>query len=239
MHRRPSRTYNGNVVRLYPIRFRYLEDTSKFAAWQYIEAEIRKDPSDPRPESYNVRDETIQPLELVPSTDADMRCRILEKSPHFFGSVEELLARNREDSVSLGTIRPAEILGTSVRPRDEGERDEWELKEQELFAQKTLIGPEPKKIDFPEAKFFVKWRCNDSSCTKHEMSLHDWGIHELSRKLEGDPEAQIKMRDKMNSDLDLTKRDVYLYLGNFRGTMFNFGLMAAYSAPKSRQVNLF
>jgi len=154
------------MIRLYPIRFRYLEDASKFVAWQYIEAEIKKDLSDPRPESYNVRDDSIEPLDFVPSTEAERRCHILEQSPHFFRSVEELLIRNKEMSTSLGTIRPAEILGTSVRPRDEGERDEWELKEQEILAQKTLIGPDPKKIDFPEAKFFVKWRCDDPSCTK-------------------------------------------------------------------------
>jgi hypothetical protein len=228
------------MVRLYPIRFRYLDDSSKFSDWQQIEAEIRKDPSDPRPESYNVRDDTIRLIGSIPANEPDRRCRILESSPHFMRSVEHLLARNKESSVSLGTIRPREIVGYSVRPREEIEREEWELKETEILAQKTLIGPEPKRIDFPEAKFFVKWRCDDIACnTTHEMSLHDWGIHQLYRKLEGDPEGQTKLLDAMRKRLDQSKRDIYLYLGNFRGTMFNFGLMALYSAAKHRQGALF
>src|SRR5258708_2318173 len=199
------------MVRLYPIRFRYLDDSSKFAAWQYIEAEIKKDTSDPRPESYNVRDDTIRPLENVPPGEADRRCKILESSPHFMRSVEHLLAQNKETSISLGTIRPAEIMGFSVRPREEHERDEWEQKDNEVLAQKSLIGPEPKKIDFPEAKFFVKWRCDDSACkTTHEMSVHDVGIHQLYRKLAGDPEGQIKLLAAMRRKLDLSARDIYL-----------------------------
>jgi hypothetical protein len=228
------------MVRLYPIPFRYLQDSSKFTAWQYIEADVTKDLSDPRPESYNIRHDTIEPRETISPDAADQRCKLLEQSPHFFSSVEELLKRNESHATSLGTIKPREILGISVEPRTEYERDEWEQKEVELFAQKTLLGPEPRKIDFPEAKFFVKWKCADGQCTTpHKMSLHDWGIHELYRKLHGDPNGQAKLRDQMLNYLDQRTRDVYFYLGNFRGTMFNFGLMAAYSATKQRQSSLF
>lgn len=41
------------LMRLYPIRFRYLEGSQQFKKYQWIRANIRKTSADPRPESYN------------------------------------------------------------------------------------------------------------------------------------------------------------------------------------------
>jgi len=226
------------MVRLFPMPFRYIEKTRQFVAWQYIDVDVERDLSDPRPESYRIRLDSIELSKTIPPTKHDARCKLLERSPNYFKSVEELLEAQRERKTSLGIVKPAEIIGFSVEPRAEHERDEWELKEQEIFAQKTLMGPEPRKLDFPEAKFFIQWRCDDASCTGHKMSIHQWGIHELYRKLHGDPNAQMKLRDKIAAELDDRVKDIYLFLGNFRGTMYNFGLMDSYSAKKQRQLEL-
>jgi hypothetical protein len=48
-----------------------------------------------------------------------------------------------------------------------------------------------------------------------------------------------KVLGAMWSRLDLKKRDVFLFLGSFRGHQHNFGLMDSYSPEKQRQGELF
>lgn len=68
------------------------------------------------------------------------------------------------------------------------------------------------------------------------MHLHQWGIHELYRKLKSarDRDLERKVIDAMRRELDESARDVYLFLGNFRSVMYNFGLMDSYSPPKRK-----
>src|SRR5437588_2219736 len=76
------------MVRLYPIPFRYLESPQAFKSWQMIEAEVQRDESDPRPESYKIKFRTIVVGEKV--TNHDERRAYLERSPHFCKSVSDL-----------------------------------------------------------------------------------------------------------------------------------------------------
>jgi len=70
------------------------------------------------------------------------------------------------------------------------------------------------------------------------MGVMQWGLHELYRKLEDDPDRERKVKDKMWTELDLSRRDVFFFLGNFRTTMWNFGLMDSYSPPRSSHLAL-
>ena len=54
-------------VRLYPIRFRYLEGALQFKKYQWIRANITKAISDPRPESYNIAPDSIDGLVKSPN----------------------------------------------------------------------------------------------------------------------------------------------------------------------------
>jgi hypothetical protein len=226
-----------NMVRLFPINFRYLDPEQKFKAFQYIEADIRKDESDPRPESYRVRHDSIEVKEFIPPGENERRVNLLLKSPHYCESVEELWEKNAKDGTSLGIVRPDKILDYSIEFRSEDERDQWLEKEAEILAQLQLLGPPLKKLDFPQGKYFVKWRCRNEACLTHNMSIHQWGIHELARKLEGQKDAKKKMLAKMKSELDDSKQEIYLFLGNFRAMLFghNFGLMDSFSPNKERQ----
>lgn len=45
----------GNLIRLYPITLRYMKEP--FKAYDFVEAEIERNSSDPRPESYKINQE--------------------------------------------------------------------------------------------------------------------------------------------------------------------------------------
>lgn len=220
------------MCRLYPIPRRYLEPEHRFKKFQIIRARVWPDPSDPRPESYKTDAESIEPMEVIPSSKSELRRAFLEQSPHLCKSVEELLERQKEKGTSLGIVCPDSITDVSIGLRPASERREWEEKEQARQQQKRLFGSKPKPLDFPEALFYVHWLCADERCAKpHRMSLHEWGLHELYRKLAGDPDREEKVKAAMMRHLDEGERDLFLFLGNFRSTMYNFGLMDSYSAP--------
>jgi hypothetical protein len=217
------------MVRLYPIPRRYLDPGNQFHAFQFIRARVTPDTSDPRPESYRIEADSIEPQELVKKHE--VRRQFLEGSPHFCKSVEELLERQKAKATSLGIMVPDSITDCSIEKRSESERADWMAKEEARQKQERLFGSKPKPLDFPEAKFFVHWLCNDERCKGHKMGLHQWGIHELYRKYKDKPGGKEKVIQAMHRHLDQGEKDIFLFLGNFRDTMYNFGLMDSYSAP--------
>jgi hypothetical protein len=226
------------MIRIYPIPFRYLKGDQAFRSWQVITAEVQRDESDPRPESHRIRFNTIKLGDEIKKHHE--RRGFLERSPHLCTSVGDLRRRQKNEGISLGIVRPRTILGCEIELKEEYERALHEEKEKEVLAQLLLFEEESKPLDFIETRFRVDWTCQGDECgtPKHEMFLHKWGIHELFRKLRMDPQGETKILQAMWSRLDLTKRDVYLFLGSFRTIIWNFGLMDAYAAPRQDQMLL-
>jgi hypothetical protein len=231
------------MCRIYPIPLRYLEPAHQFRGFQWIKARVTKDMSDPRPESYRVEAQSIEPQEVISHESHGLRRSILEGSPHLCKSVEELKERQRAQSTSLGIIIPESITDCTIEMRSEAERREWMTRERARAAQEVFpFGERPKPLDFPEAKFYVHWECNDERCARHKMSLHQWGIHQLYRKYDEPEVAKEKVIQEMYRRLNQWEKDIFLFLGNFRDVMVNFGLMDSYSAPSrqaQRQGTLF
>ena len=224
------------MIRLHPINFFDLAKPQRFSAWDWIEAEITHDDGDPRPESFRVKQDTIRIVATV--KDADEKRRYLTAVPQQFRCVLDLVEVGKTGGTSLGVVVPKQLARCRVRRRNDTERDEWAEKERAVLAQGHLFH-KPKQIDFPDLEFLIAWTCPSEKCPGHEMSFHDWGIHELSRKLDRDPQRELKIREKMEEMLDDSKRDVYLMLGNFRGRLYQFGLMGVLSVKRQRQGSLF
>lgn len=225
------------MIRLHPIPYRYLREG--FAAFQWIRAKVTKHGSDPRPESYRIDDRDIKVEEKIPASAYTMRRKLLERSPYLFKSLEELRIRQQSEETSLGIVRPKEILGCYLEKKSQKDRQEWLDKESAVLSQEVLFGEKMKPIDFVDVRFKVRWRCDDSRCEGHDMALLQWGVHELYRKLRSDPKCEEKVIDAMRQQLNLDKKEVFLFLGSFRDVQFNFGLMDSYSPKRQAQDELF
>jgi hypothetical protein len=60
---------SGKPLRLYPIPYRYLGDgKEQFRLYQWITADIQKRPDDSRPESFRIDCDSIEPGEVIPTT---------------------------------------------------------------------------------------------------------------------------------------------------------------------------
>lgn len=77
---------DGEMRRLYPVSFRFLEEKVKFKKWQWIEANVSKATKDHRPESFKVIDrDSIKALEIIPPTNSWSQREIWwEKIPQSF-----------------------------------------------------------------------------------------------------------------------------------------------------------
>ena len=75
-------------VRMYPIRFRYLEGALQFKKYQWIRANITKATSDPRPESYNIAPDSIELGDIITADKTwEERCAWLLNENTVFPSV--------------------------------------------------------------------------------------------------------------------------------------------------------
>ena len=56
---------NKQLIRLYPIRYRYLEGKNQFSKYQWINVKLSKAASDSRPESFNIAEGSIKLGETI------------------------------------------------------------------------------------------------------------------------------------------------------------------------------
>lgn len=228
----------GRLVRIHPVPRRYMDPKHHFKAFQWISARVSQHPTDPRPESLRIDPASIEVGGEIPAKEASERRRWLDRSPSFVSSVRELKERQHDDKTSLGILRPAAIHSVRVVPRSKAEREEWFKKEEEVLAQENLFGEKPKPLDFPALKFLIAWTCADAQCpAKHEMSLLEWGAHELARKYRNPREREEKVLEALRRRLT-GEYEPYLFLGSFRGRLYNFGLMGMYTPRKTSQTEL-
>jgi len=85
------------LVRLYPIRYRYLMGESQFKKYQWIKAKIEKANSDSRPESYNLVENTIEIGNIIGTGDDWIeRKKWIINQNTLFNSVEDLLISQKK-----------------------------------------------------------------------------------------------------------------------------------------------
>jgi hypothetical protein len=107
---------DGSFVRLYPVRFRYLDDEQQYGKYQWISVMAERKANDPRPESYRPDCDTITPEGPPLGTSdgwAERKRWVLNGASQ---SIEELDDRRKQDNTSLGIIRPEVIEGLDIRP---------------------------------------------------------------------------------------------------------------------------
>lgn len=110
------------MVRLYPIRFRYLEGAQQFRKYQWIRAAISKAVSDPRPESYAIDPNSIEAGDVIPASKSwEERCAWLLNDHTVFPSVEALREDQKQKGTSLGIVKPKAVKRVFITSRKEKE----------------------------------------------------------------------------------------------------------------------
>ena len=235
----------GRLIRLYPITLRYLKN--RFHHYHWILAEVRRNTADRRPESFRIRQDTMEVQEEIGS-DGDgweRRAQLLLSEGNVFRSLEELRERQQRDHTSLGLVKPEQIHRVYVRKRPPAERVEWEAKKAEALAQKDFLvedDSEIRDLAYMPIQYRILLDCDDPACQGgHDLSILDWGTYQLGRKMFAENGADVanrKVVQKIESLLDPGKREPYLILGNTLAYPQNFMVVGFFHPPKERQMLL-
>lgn len=217
-------------VRLYPIPLRFLDDEQVFKKYQWIEADVRKAMRDARPESYNIRCDTIETGETVPTEKGDWskRAAWVMNPAHIFTSVEALQEARKRDGTSIGIVKPHEVVDLAAEAYPEDEKSQFWTKYRAIQeVQELAFEPEAdrhiKPLSPPDFRFKIKFRCDDPACTKvHDIGVYDWEVDALYFRCKQGGDSPERARDKVIAKL----RDEVC--GPSKDTRFFFGNIASH-----------
>lgn len=208
-------TDDNEWIRLFPLPFRHLEYSKRFKKYQWIEANIVKAASDPRPESYRVDLDSLKPIGSPLPTKNNWQVRKERILPLAATSLCHLQSTRESTGVTLGIFKPRCINELIIEPE---ENPYWTPSEIETLSQQHMfekIRVEPvEKIPF---KFKYRFFCNDSKCEGHILSVTDWEISESYRKWRKDygDSWESNFRQKYEYDV-IYCFDTYFYVGTVR-----------------------
>jgi hypothetical protein len=238
----------GRLIRIYPVTLRYVD--AQFKTYQWIDAEIERNTTDVRPESFKIKQDTIvigKHLDTESRDGWEKRAKWILRPESTFQSVEALQRAQAEDGTSLGLIKPKQIHGFFAHQRTIEEKEEWEAKREVAIRQKDLfVDPETQiqDLEFRWVDYRVKFSCDDPTCSiVHDFSIRDWGIYVLDRRQEQKKrdykEAEKDVRAKLEEMTDPARRDAYFYLGNTAAHPQNFMVVGLFTPPKGKNLLLF
>lgn len=208
-------TEAGEWVRLYPIDYRYRPKNQQFRKYQWIEIGLADHGAgnDNRRESRNPDLESIRLLEEPLSTKNGWlaRRKIIDRMPHHTRIELETLYESQK--ISLGIVRPSEILDLKVEPTDRDWKPQW----QATLSQFRLFSGPPKHLEKLPYKFSYVFRCIDSGDKVHNAMIEDWELGVLYRKeVErlGDEQAAVNsVRKKFFDEICGPSKDTRFFMG--------------------------
>lgn len=235
----------GDLVRIYPITMRHME--TEIPTYTWIEAEIEKSPSDPRPESFRIQQQGIKALEHLDTDDAwRERSKWVLRAQNVFLSVNALEEAQATTKRSLGLIKPGKIKRISCRKKEEGDKEAWDKHRENAIKQRDLFVDEETKVKeliYMPVNYVATFTCADPACTtEHNMSILEWGVYALSRKeyarKGGAIPAEKSVIKALEERLDLATHDTHFFLGNTLAHPQNFMIVGLYNPPIKAQTTL-
>ena len=243
---------DGKWVRIYPIPFRKMDYDNRFKKYQWIELDLVKNPSDPRPESYKPKDYNKIILGERIGTDSGywtQRKKIVLKK--VYTNLTQLINEAKDDDIftSLAVFKPKKILEfvTEHTSREWNRKKLAKLKSKAeqigLFANSQNPFEVVKKLPYKFSYIFI-----DKNNRRSKMMIEDWEIGQLFwntlKRHEGNEERACEdVRKKYFDDFAKTK-DLYLFLGttyifHMRKASNPFVIVGTFHPKPDKRLNLF
>lgn len=235
------------LVRLYPIPLRFLDDEQVFRKYQWIEAEVARNLSDVRPESFRIAPERIELGDTIPpgSVGWDARAEWIMQPDNLFRSVEALQTQQKEDHTSLGLVKPTEVTEVKAVRVPQVEAENVMARYAEVIRQMDLpldpdTGREVKPLRAADYRFKISFRCDDDECMGHEFSVLDWEMDALYFRLRtkyqrSHQEAAGGVVEKLRDQVCANDKDLHFFLGNFAQRPWVFSIVGLWW-PKKKPV---
>jgi hypothetical protein len=241
---------DGSWIRLYPLPFRKLDNEQKYKKFQWIEADVERNTSDFRSESFKVLN--IDTIKIFPAksgrVDWEERKSILFKAEKVFTNLTELIKRAKEPPYkSLAIFKPTRIMNFYTEstdrdwPKDKLERLQAKAKQFSLFQTPDEVIKEFSVVQKLPYVFKYQFKGKESN-----LMIEDWEVGTLylnclrnSNGAEG--KALEKVREKYWDDFKT--KDLYFFLGTRKSdhhlALNPFSIMGVFYPPRSKQGKLF
>ena len=257
----PSRSYtelvctagllNGEQwIRIYPVSFRFLEDSDKYPKYSWVELNLVRRTRDFRPESYRPKlgvDERITVTDKIGTGSAhDWAGRKSYVLKETFTSMNELiqLAKSPRQK-SLATLKPTRIVDFIVEEDEREWKQEWldQLKQLNMFdiptkgGQRKVVKKLPYKFSY---RFF-----SEGDNEPRTLMIEDWEIGALFwnclHRADGDEQIAVQQVKQKYLD-EFIEKDLYLFLGTtlqYHNIAPNpFVIIGVFYPPKTNQLSL-
>lgn len=205
----------GNWIRLFPVPYRFLENDKRFKKYQYIEANVSKNHSDPRPESFRIDIDSIRILdEYLDTTDGweKRKNAVFPLKSHSLCSLKALRDQNKQPT--LGFFKPKRISRLDIKP----DSAEWTESELASLQQMSLFRDAPKQqLEKLPWTFSYDFYCEEPHCTGHSLMCTDWemGASYLNWKKKYSRHWETKFRDRFETYMILG-RDTHFFVGTVK-----------------------
>lgn len=223
-------------VRLHPVPFRDLTDTSRFVKYQRIEVTCIPHNTDRRPETWTPIHGSIVPHETI-TTKKQWAAR--RPYIELLGETTmcDLLARNKNGSgpgvPSLAAVRPVDPPIVVMDSREEEQLKRWKAWADAALATPSLFDdPERPKPPFEVVpwRFRYHYRCAAPSCPGHKQTIVDWEVVALWRHVRRTQGWEEAVRKKFEDEL-WTGRDSLLFVGNMEQYPNSFLVLGVFWPP--------
>ena len=231
-------TENGEWLRLFPMPYRYLPQNQRFQKYQWIEVTVTKS-SDPRPESYRPKDDSIKILSSPLPSDNNWQAR---KNVLFPLKAPSLCAldRRREQNghPTLGFFRPKTIerlqVVAAVPP-------DWTAAQLAILRQEHLFQKRPSR-ELEKIPFYFRYQfsCDDDTCTGHALMCTDWEMGESYRswRQQYGEEWEEKFRQRYETEM-IHERDTHFFVGTFKQYPWSWIIIGLFYPPLRAQTEMF
>lgn len=214
---------DGTWVRLYPVPFRRLNEEEQYSKFDWVELDLRKGTSDPRPETHHpTNPKEIEAFARIDTRESWRQRRVALKPVRVHNRLQPLLDGAKSNTLSLAMFKPTRILDFVW---EECERNWDEAKVEamrQMSSQGELFADEQWRQTFrlmPKLPYNFSYRFEDADGKKSELQVLDWEAGQLFqnclRNAEGDESVALaKVKQKY---LDtFTRTDLHFFLGTMQ-----------------------
>lgn len=214
---------DGSWVRLYPVPFRRLGEDEQYSKFDWVELDIRKGTSDPRPETHHPTDpKEIRAVEKIGTKDGWKDRRKALKAVKVHHRLQPLLDGAKANDLSLALFKPAKVIDFVW---EECERD-WDSAKvaamRDKASQGELFAEEQWRQTFklmPKLPYNFSYRFEDVDGKRSELQVLDWEVGQLFqnclRDAKGDEAVALAKVKQKYLDAFL-KTDLHFFLGTMQ-----------------------
>jgi hypothetical protein len=241
---------DGSWIRLYPVPFRRLDHEERYRLFDWVECEVQQSPSDPRPETYRLLDNSgLRVLSHFGTGDQwRERRRLLLEKARVYDRLQVLIEEARSNQTSLAVFKPRRIIDFIWEDDSRG----WDAAKLDMMRTFTdqfdLFEDNAWRRTFKivdKVPYNFSYRFEDADGRTSELQLMEWQAGALYwnclKSCQGN-EAQALQKMKQKYFDEFMKTDLHLFLGTTRQFHFMapnpWVIIGVFPIPHERQLRL-